>query len=40
MIRSGIDVERYDLPVVDVSGDISVRPAPYEVIEAMGYSSD
>lgn len=32
MESSGISTRRYNLPVVDVSGDISVRPASNRVI--------
>lgn len=38
MIRSGIDVEHYYLPVVDVSGEISVRPDAIDVIDEMRYA--
>jgi len=32
MAAAGLDVRRYSLPVVDVSGLISIRPEPQEVI--------
>ena len=33
MEASGISTRRYNLPVVDVSGDISVRPKSKEVLK-------
>jgi len=32
MKNAGISTRRYNLPVVDVSGEISVRPDPREVV--------
>ncbi len=31
MIDQGMDVRRYNLPVVDVSGDLSIRPSAMDV---------
>ena len=31
MIDQGMDVRRYNLPVVDVSGDLSIRPSVIDV---------
>ena len=35
MESSGISTGRYSLPVVDVSGTISVRPSPAEVVSQL-----
>lgn len=32
MEASGISIQRYDLPVVDINGHLSIRPDPPEVI--------
>jgi glutaredoxin len=39
MESSGIDTGRYNLPVVDVSNDFSIRPATASIIEAYDNSS-
>ena len=39
MQAAGIDVRRYNLPVVDVSGEISVRPDLDDVVEAFASAS-
>lgn len=36
MNRAGISTRRYNLPVVDVSGTLSIRPEPVSVVQ--GYS--
>ena len=39
MDKSGIDTRRYNLPVVDVSNNISIRPATASILEAYNSSS-
>ncbi len=39
MENSGIDTRRYNLPVVDVSNNISIRPTTSSILEAYSNSS-
>lgn len=39
MESSGIDTRRYNLPVVDVSNKLSIRPAPGSILDAYSASS-
>ena len=39
MRKSGIDTRRYNLPVVDVSNDITIRPKTNKIIESYGGST-
>lgn len=39
MQSSGIDTRRYNLPVVDVSNDISIRPTTAAILDAFDNSS-